>query len=237
MRNSLEELRKYLESAAGCDSRTWRTLVSCNLPKNRKGYIPLLDKAMSKGIIPQDYAKAYFSEIKRQEEEIKSKGFTPLYIAFCGDIGNYKTLMAVRLFTIKTVTEKLCPLFLTNDELLALSEGSLEIHRYTDEITFAVETELKPAKTFDDYIERVPFTAITKFYDIILVDDLEENAVPAFEKLVIQAYDTESYVITTTNIAPPRKLLELLSKKARSRLLECGIAIHVTGTDKRGGAR
>lgn len=232
----MEKLYRYLETA-GCNYKTWRTLTGCNLPKNRKGYIPLLDRAMSKGIIPHEYAKAYFSEIKRQEEEIKNNGFKPLYIAFCGDVGNYKTLMAVRYFTVKVVTEELCPLFLTSDELKAVGEGKLEVIKYTDEVTFAVETELKPVGFPIDYGEKVPFTALAKSYEIILVDDLEEDAVPVFEKLLLQAYDTESVVITTTNIAPPSKLLNLLSEKARSRLLERGIALHVVGTDKRGGAR
>ncbi|WP_456437215.1 hypothetical protein [Desulfurobacterium sp.] len=230
------KLRKHLEMA-GCTSKTWKCLINCNLPK-KKGYVPLLEKAMSKNIIPLAVASEYFSQIKQQEEEIRARGFSPLYLAFCGDVGNYKTLMAVRYMVIKAVQEDLICLFLTNDELVGLLNGSLEIHYYVDDITFAVETQIKPARSQDGYSERLPFTSIMRFYDIVLIDDLEENGITAFEKLILQAYDAEGFLITTTNIAPPSRLLSLLSEKARSRLLERGIAVHVTGIDKRtGGAK
>jgi len=232
---TLEQLRKYLEKAAGCDSRTWRNLLGCNLPK-RRGMVPLLERALATDIIPQEFAKGYFAEIKREEEKLLASGFPPLYIIFSGDVGNYKTLMAVRLLAIKTVTERLTPLFLTSDELLALYRGELHLCMFVDDVTFSVETELRPP-SYDNAQERVPFTEITKQYDLILIDDLEEEAVEAFEKLVNQAYNTETLLIVTTNIAPPKRLLELVSQKSRSRLAERGIPIYVQGTDKRGGAR
>ncbi|SMO61620.1 hypothetical protein SAMN06269117_11448 [Balnearium lithotrophicum] len=240
---TLNDLKRFLEKTADCDSRIWNSLVNCNLPKNRKGDIPLLIKAMSKNVIPQEYTRTYFNEIKRQEEEIREKGFKPLFLILSGDIGNYKTLMGVKYLAIKTVTEKLYPLFLTNDELLGLYNGSLELQQFTDDITYAVETKITPSRTHYEFWERIPFTAITKFYDIIMIDDLEEDAVPALEKLILQAYDTETFIIVTTNIAPPSKFIGtedspgLLSEKAISRLLECGIAVHVVGTDKRRGGR
>jgi len=227
---ALEQLQKHLE-AAGCTQKTWKNLLGCNLP------IPLLDKALRKDIIPQNYAKAYFGAIKENEQVLENKGFKPIYLIFSGDIGNYKTLMAVRFMVIKTINLNAVPLFLTNDELVELYEGRLELHQYVDDITFATTTELKARGVRDGYTEIVPFTAICRYYKVILVDDLEESGLPALERLILHAYNHESYLIVTTNISPPQKLTELLDKKAVSRLRECGTVLHVQGADKRGGER
>ena len=225
---ALEQLQKHLE-AAGCTHKTWKNLLGCNLP------IPLLDKALRKDIIPHNYAKAYFGAIKENEQALENKGFKPIYLIFSGDIGNYKTLMAVRFMVIKTINLNAVPLFLTNDELVELYEGRLELHQYIDDITYATTTELKARGVRDGYTEIVPFTALCRHYKVILVDDLEENGLPALERLILQAYNYESYLIVTTNISPPQKLTELLDQKAVSRLRECGTVLHVQGADKRGG--
>ena len=227
---ALEQLQKHLE-AAGCNPRTWKNLLGCNLPH------PLLDKALRKDIIPQNYARAYFGKIKENEQALENKGFKPIYLIFSGDIGNYKTLMAVRFMVIKTINLNAVPLFLTNDELVELYERRLELHQYIDDITYATTTELKARGVRDGYTEIVPFTAICRYYKVILVDDLEESGLPALERLILHAYNHESYLIVTTNISPPQKLTELLDKKAVSRLRECGTVLHVQGADKRGGER
>jgi len=222
----LEVLRKLLEKKAGCDPRTWRILTNCNLP------LPLLMKALNRSIIPKDFAKKYFSSIKEQEKKLKEKSLEPLYYIVVGAVGNYKTLMLTRLFAIKTIELKSPVLFLTSDELQGLYAKELELHTSIDDITYALEVEIKVRGIRTDYTQIVPFTSIPKTFSLVFIDDVEENAIPALAKIDHYAYENETKIFITSNI-PLSELLSTLPKKVISRVTERGVFVEVSGKDRR----
>jgi len=227
VKSEMDKLRKYMGKVFGCDMRTWKNLLNCNVPSS------LLLRACRKDIIPREYAKRYFDEIKRIEREIEGKGLSPMYLFLCGDVGNYKTLMGIRYMVLKTISKNVVPLFLNNDELVGLWRGTLQLYRYVSDITFDVTSEIRVTGAYEDAGVVVPFTSICKEYGVILVDDLEESGIEALERLILRAYDFESYLIVTTNISPPDALMEFFPSKVVSRVMESGIIIYVRGEDKR----
>ncbi len=168
-------------------------------------------------VLPHSTYKDFIAKLK-----LKSSSYDRVvYVGLVGKPGRGKTLAAVKYYThLLAAGKRSRPLFLTAYELLDYYKGRIELHRFAvSEVEISSWFEARGSSA--DTEEVVPFSQLTRKYDLILVDDLVEEAYEAFEKLCHLAYTTDTLVIFTTNEDP----VEALSPRIQSRFFEAALMI------------
>ena len=199
----LERIRQEMEER-GAEKGCFYLLKNSNLP-------PTLLLAAFKNIPP-----GLFGKVLHKIGEQKKDFDRLLFYGFIGKPGRGKTLCGVRLYSYLLFSgEKRKPLFMTSFDLEDFARGRIQLHRFAT-ANFDTISWFENRGTEAVSEEIIPFSQLTRRYDLILVDDVSEETVSHFEKLILQAYTTDTVVIFTSNI----DLLELVSPRAKSRLIE-----------------
>ncbi|OMH39943.1 hypothetical protein [Desulfurobacterium indicum] len=213
MREELE--RKYWElvkavKRKGYDEQTVHRLRNFNTP------ISVILASFEK--LPKTFWNLVLDLITEKEKNLSN----PLFYCFTGKPGRGKTLSAVRFMFTKLLSkideepEYKAPLFMTSFELEDYALGKIELHRsyYGNEAWFE-------ARNFSDKDDVIPFSQLTKNFDIILIDDVTEETTSHLEKVILNAYLTNTIVVFTTNV----DVMEFFSPRTNSRLLESCVFI------------
>ncbi len=205
----LERIEKMIVEKGGREGAVFLARNS-NLPEN-------LILASFKNM-PQDLYRKVMGQVKNKRASMDR----PLFYLFYGKPGRGKTLSAVKYYVhLLAAGIRRRPLFLTAMELDEYYKGRIELRRFQ-----LSEIELSSwfvGRGSQDQSEIVPFSQLCRWYDLILVDDATANESEAIDKLILQAYTTDSYLIFTTN---EESFAEILSPRAVSRFFECLVAVN-----------
>jgi len=204
----LERIEKMIVESGGREGTTFLARNS-NLPPK------LLAAAFTE--LPNESYKEFINKLK-----LKSSSYERIvYLGLIGKPGRGKTLAAVKYYVhLLAANKRRSPLFLTAYDLFEYYKGRIELHRFAvSEVEISSWFEAKGSSP--DTEEIIPFSQLTRKYDLILVDDLVEEAYEAFEKLCHLAYTTDTLVIFTTNEDP----VEALSPRIQSRFFESALMI------------
>jgi len=204
-----ERIEKMIVEKGGREGAVFLARSS-NLPEN------LLLAAFKN--IPQELYREVMAQVKTKRAALER----PLSYFFYGKPGRGKTLTAVEYYVhLFAAGIKRKPLVLTAMELEDYYRGRIELHRF--QLSDVELSSWFTARGVQDESEVVPFSQLCRRYDLILVDDVTENEAEALDRLILQAYNTDTYLILTTN---EETLAEILSPRAVSRLFECSVSVN-----------
>ena len=204
-----ERIEKMIVEKGGREGAVFLARSS-NLPEN------LLLAAFKN--IPQELYKEVMSQVKVKRAALER----PLFYFFYGKPGRGKTLTAIKYYVhLLAAGIRRKPLFLTAMELEDYYRGRIELRRF--QLSDIELSSWFTAKGAQDESEIVPFSQLCRCYDLILVDDVTANESEALDKLILQAYTTDTYLVLTTN---EETITETLSPRVVSRFFECSVTVN-----------